>query len=69
MPKGTDESFARKLYDNLSKNSKFIATSREKVLVCLILVIVSRCLELTSANPLLVGFGVLFFCRACTSFR
>ncbi len=30
MPRGTDESFARKLYDNLAKSSKFIATSRER---------------------------------------
>ena len=30
MHRGTDESFARKLYDNLAKSSKFIATSRER---------------------------------------
>lgn len=31
MPKGTDESFARKLYDNLSKNTRFQASARDRV--------------------------------------
>lgn len=31
MPKGTDQAFARKLYDNCGKNACFGATSKEKV--------------------------------------
>jgi hypothetical protein len=31
MPKGSDASFARKLYDNLAKQPCFAASSKEKV--------------------------------------